>query len=92
MDLSSTARAGGRQQPARRPGIVGVVAALVAVMLVYVNTLIIQRVLSEKLWRNRMNAADLRALSTLIYSHVNPYANLNMSKWLLIETDFMLAA
>jgi hypothetical protein len=33
MDLSSTARAGGRQQPARRPGIVGVVAALVAVML-----------------------------------------------------------
>jgi len=54
--------------------------------------LIIQRVLSEKLWRNRMNAADLRALSTLIYSHVNPYANLNMSKWLLIETDFMLAA
>jgi|GEM_PF-6297033 len=35
-----------------------------SVSLVYVNTSRVQRVLSEKSRRNRMNAVDLRALST----------------------------
>jgi len=41
-----------------------------------------------------MKAADLRALSPLIYSHVNPYGrfDLDMSKRLLIEPDLALAA
>lgn len=67
---------------------------LLQLCLVYVNTLMIQRVLSEKSWRNRMNAADLRALSPLIYSHVNPYGqfDLDMSKRLSIEVDLALAA
>ena len=65
-----------------------------SVSLVYVNTSRVQRVLSEKSRRNRMNAVDLRALSPLIYSHVNPYGqfDLDMSKWLPIEADFALAA
>ena len=62
-------------------------------LLVYVNTLL-QCVLSEKQWRGRMNVADLRALSPLIYSHVNPYGrfDLDMNKRLSIEVDLALAA
>lgn len=41
--------------------------------LVYINTLMIQSVLSEKQWQDMMTLEDLRALSPLIYSHVNPY-------------------
>jgi len=67
---------------------------LLQLCLVYVNTLMIQRVLSEKPWCNRMKTADLRALSPLIYSHVNPYGrfDLDMSKRLPIEADFALVA
>jgi len=67
---------------------------LLQLCLVYVNTLMIQRVLSEKPWCNRMKTADLRALSPLIYSHVNPYGrfDLDMSKRLQIEADFALVA
>jgi hypothetical protein len=84
----------GRQQLARRPGAVGIAAALVAVMLGGRQHLDDSARIMEKLWRNRMNAVDLRALSPLIYSHVNPYGqfDLDMSKRLPIEADFALAA
>ena len=51
-------------------------------------------VLSEESWRNKMSAADLRALSPLIYSHINPYGrfDLDMTKRLAIEAKFTLAA
>lgn len=67
---------------------------LLQLCLVYVNTLMIQRVLSEKPWCNRMKTTDLRALSPLIYSHVNPYGrfDLDMSKRLPIEADLALVA
>jgi TnpA family transposase len=60
---------------------------LLQLSLVYVNTLMIQRVLSEPIWRQRMQAGDYRALSPLIYSHVNPYGRfeLDMNKRLSIE-------
>jgi TnpA family transposase len=35
------------------------------VSLVYVNTLMIQQVLVEPVWRGRLTAVDLRALSPL---------------------------
>lgn len=41
--------------------------------LVYVNTLLLQQVLSEKKWHDKMHKEDFRALTPLIYSHVNPY-------------------
>ena len=41
--------------------------------MVYINTLTIQRVLSEKKWEQRLSADDLRALTPLIYSHISPY-------------------
>ena len=55
--------------------------------LVYVNTLMIQRVLDESRWRKRMTEVDLRALSPLVYAHVNPYGlfELNMDERLDLE-------
>lgn len=45
---------------------------LLQACLVYVNTLFIQEVLAESAWHERMTAEDWRALSPLIYHHVNP--------------------
>ncbi|MBE9045302.1 Tn3 family transposase [Pleurocapsales cyanobacterium LEGE 10410] len=55
--------------------------------LVYVNTLMIQDVLSEPEWMNIMKPDDLRALTPLIWSHVNPYGTfrLNLDERLPIQ-------
>ena len=55
---------------------------LLQICLVYVNTLMFQQVLSEPVWRNSMAPEDYRALSPLIYNHVNPYGEfeLDMTK------------
>lgn len=54
--------------------------------LVYVNTLMVQQILEEPGWLERMTPEDLRALSPLIYHHVNLYGTfeLDMAKRLLI--------
>jgi len=41
----------------------------------------IQEILSEKDWLDKMQVEDLRALTPLIYSYVNPYGifELNMN-------------
>ena len=41
--------------------------------LVYINTLMIQRVLGEPIWVERMGAAERRGLTPLSWGHVNPY-------------------
>jgi TnpA family transposase len=46
---------------------------LLQVCMVYINTLIIQQVLSESHWKDRLDDADYRALSPLFSSHINPY-------------------
>lgn len=38
----------------------------------------IQEVLAEPVWRERMTADDWRALSPLIYHHVNPYGRIEL--------------
>jgi hypothetical protein len=43
--------------------------------LVYINTLMLQRVLSEATWATRLTVEDLRALTPLIYAHVSPYGH-----------------
>jgi len=60
---------------------------LLQMCLVYVNTLILQRVLAEPVWWNLMQPEDFRALSPLIYAHINPYGvfDLDMSTRLSIE-------
>ncbi len=46
--------------------------------LVYMNTLMIQEVLSRPEWQNRMTVEDYRALTPLIYQHVNPYGKFDL--------------
>lgn len=41
--------------------------------LVYVNTLMVQEILAESAWRQRMTTADWRGLTPLFYGHINPY-------------------
>jgi len=55
---------------------------------VYVNTLFIQEVLAEPAWRERMTVDDWRALSPLIYLHVNPYGRIDLD----MERRLLLAA
>lgn len=60
---------------------------LLQMCLVYVNTLMLQQVLAEPAWWNLMCPEDLRALSPLIYAHINPYGvfDLDLSTRLPIE-------
>ncbi|WP_293885365.1 Tn3 family transposase, partial [Thiolapillus sp.] len=60
---------------------------LLQISLVYVNTLMIQQVLNEPNWLSRMKLEDFRALTPLIYAHVNPYGlfELDMNTRLPIE-------
>ncbi len=60
---------------------------LLQISLTFIQTLMIQDVLSEPAWMNRMTKEDLRGLTPLIYSNVNPYGliRLNMAERLMIE-------
>jgi len=59
----------------------------------YVNTLMIQRVVTEPDWTQRMLPEDLRALTPLIYSQVTPYGTfrLDMNQRLPIKQDAIAA-
>lgn len=46
---------------------------LLQISLVYVNTLMIQSVLADSRWMKRMQSEDWRALTPLIWQHINPY-------------------
>ena len=61
---------------------------LLQISLTYINTLLIQQVLSDPEWMQKMGPLELRALTPLIYSHVNPYGvfRLNMTERLQIES------
>lgn len=41
--------------------------------LVYVNTLMIQQILAEPEWRERFSKEDYRALTPMMYAHINAY-------------------
>ncbi len=61
---------------------------LLQISLVYIQTLMIQDVLKGLEWMNKMTKEDLRGLTPLIYSNVNPYGliRLNMEERLEIES------
>lgn len=61
---------------------------LLQVCMVYINTLMIQQILSEPEWKDRLTAEDKRALSPLIFTHINPYGLLvlNLEERIAIET------
>ena len=60
---------------------------LLQISLVYINTLMIQRVLTGQTWWRRMTPRDLRALTPLIYAHINPYGTfkLHLNEWIHLE-------
>lgn len=62
---------------------------LLQICLVYVNTLLIQRVLAEPRQFQQMKKEDLRALTPLIYSHVTPYGlfRLDLTARMRIEEE-----
>lgn len=51
---------------------------LLQLSLVYVNTLMIQDVLSSPSWSGRLTPEDLRALTPLIWGNVNPYGRFEL--------------
>lgn len=60
---------------------------LLQVCMVYINTLIIQEALASPIWKSRLTLEDMRALTPLIHSHINPYGlfPLNLNTRLKIE-------
>jgi hypothetical protein len=45
---------------------------------VYINTLMLQAILAAPTWMERMTADDFRALSPLVYTHINPYGTFEL--------------
>ena len=46
--------------------------------MVYVNTLMLQQVLAQPHWHGRLTEPDLRALTPLIWEHVNQYGRFEL--------------
>jgi TnpA family transposase len=59
---------------------------LLQASLVYLNTLLIQKVLGLQHWINQLTVEDKRALTPLIYAHINPYGvfKLDMNERIII--------
>ena len=51
---------------------------LLQISLVYINTLMIQDVLAESTWLQRLTKEDYRGLTPFFYSHVEPYGMLQL--------------
>jgi hypothetical protein len=47
--------------------------------LIYVNTLMLQHVLAQPSWYERMTEADWRGLTPLFYQHINPYGTFQLN-------------
>lgn len=46
--------------------------------MVYINTLMLQQVLAQPQWSGKLTLRDLRALTPLIWEHVNPYGRFEL--------------
>ena len=51
---------------------------LLQISLVYINTLMVQKVLEEETWMGRLTTEDYRGLTPLFYGHVEPYGTLQL--------------
>jgi Tn3 transposase DDE domain len=47
--------------------------------MVYINTVMMQQVLARPHWAERLTATDMRALTPLIWEHVNPYGRFELN-------------
>lgn len=59
---------------------------LLQLSIVYINTLLLQQILVESNWLKKMTIDDKRAITPLLYEHINPYGEfpLNMNSRLAI--------
>ena len=55
--------------------------------MVYVNTLMVQRVLGEPIWLKHMGATEQRALTPLFWGHVNPYGTFRLDMTARLPLD-----
>jgi hypothetical protein len=46
--------------------------------MVYINTLMIQQTLAQPTWINRLTGTDRRALTPLIWEHINSYGRFDL--------------
>lgn len=60
--------------------------------LVYVNTLMLQRVLVEPTWLDRLTPADKRGLTPLVWGHVSPYGAFDLDMEQRLDLDVPVAA
>jgi TnpA family transposase len=60
--------------------------------LVHINTLLVERILSEPAWANRLTDADRRALTPLFWTHVNPYGKFTLDMDSQLDLDAPAAA
>lgn len=60
--------------------------------LVYVNTLMLQRVLAEPTWLARMTPADRRGLTPLVWGHVSPYGAFDLDMERRLDLDLLATA
>lgn len=60
---------------------------LVQQCLVYINTLMIQSIVSQDHWHNVFTDEDYRGLCPLFYSHVNPYGMFELDMGIRIPFD-----
>jgi TnpA family transposase len=60
--------------------------------LVYVNTLMLQRVLAEPAWRARMTEADMRGLTPLVWGHISPYGTFDLDMEHRLDLEIRQAA
>jgi len=66
---------------------------LLQICLIYINTLLVQRVLAEPKHFQAMQPADWRGLTPLFYQHVNPYGTfrLDMNERMHIDEEDAIA-
>ena len=62
---------------------------LLQASLVYINTLLVQRVLADERWRRRLTEEDRRALSPLFWMHVNPYGRFRLDMDTRLDLDLI---
>ena len=55
--------------------------------MVYVNMLMVQRVLGEPIWLERLGVTEQRALTPLFWSHVNPYGTFQLDMTVRLPLD-----
>ena len=55
--------------------------------MVYVNTLMVQRVLGEPVWLEHIGVTEQRALTPLFWSHVNPYGTFRLDMTARLSLD-----